>query len=248
MKKLLFLIFTFVLSLSLAACGNTAADSWQQQYDLGVKYLSELNYEEAVVAFTKAIEIDPKQADAYAELAKVYAAQGDTAGAQKVIEDAKQQLGTDNQTVAEAEEELGLADRNGSQNPSAERAAARSEESTSANGERTITTEYDQFGVRMSRTEKEANGDIVNYTEYDENGYIVYMYSYTGPRRIYSQTFYENNENGKPVISKNYDENMQLVFTTEYEYYPSGNDKTWTTYDANGEIFDVQEFEDGPII
>ena len=52
-----------VLALALAACGGQG--SWQEQYDLGVQYLSEGNYEEAILAFTAAIEIDPNQAEAY---------------------------------------------------------------------------------------------------------------------------------------------------------------------------------------
>lgn len=39
--------------------------TWQEQYDLGVQYLSEGNYTETIIAFTAAIEIDPKQAPAY---------------------------------------------------------------------------------------------------------------------------------------------------------------------------------------
>ena len=47
--------------LLLTACGQTAEAAWQEQYDLGMKYLSEGNYEEAIIAFTAAIEIDPKR-------------------------------------------------------------------------------------------------------------------------------------------------------------------------------------------
>ena len=35
----------------------------QTQYALSVRFLSEGNYQEAVLAFTAAIEIDPKQPD-----------------------------------------------------------------------------------------------------------------------------------------------------------------------------------------
>ena len=53
-----------ILILSISACGQTGP-TWQEQYDLGIRYLSEGNYEEAIIAFTAAIEIDPKQVDAY---------------------------------------------------------------------------------------------------------------------------------------------------------------------------------------
>ena len=40
--------------------------------DLGNKYLTELNYEEAVIAFNRAIEIDPMNVDAYVGVADAY--------------------------------------------------------------------------------------------------------------------------------------------------------------------------------
>jgi hypothetical protein len=67
MKRLCSVLLVCLLILSVCACGKTesSAPSWQEQYDLGVKYLSEGDYDEAVVAFTAAIKIDPKRAEAY---------------------------------------------------------------------------------------------------------------------------------------------------------------------------------------
>ena len=39
--------------------------SWEEYYELGMKYLEEENYEEAIVAFTSAIRVDDRQAIAY---------------------------------------------------------------------------------------------------------------------------------------------------------------------------------------
>lgn len=58
------LTLVVALMLLLCACGQKVP-TWQEQYDLGVRYLSEGNYEEAIIAFTTAIEIDPKRVDAY---------------------------------------------------------------------------------------------------------------------------------------------------------------------------------------
>ena len=58
-------MLSFVLVFSMSACGESAAKQWQEQYDLGLRYLSEGNYEEAVIAFTAAIDIDAKGAFAY---------------------------------------------------------------------------------------------------------------------------------------------------------------------------------------
>ena len=72
----------------LVSCGQSAEAQWQEQYDLGVRYLSEGNYEEAVIAFTAAIEIDPKRTEAYSGLADAYLAMGDYESAAAVWADA----------------------------------------------------------------------------------------------------------------------------------------------------------------
>ena len=58
--------------------------TWQEQYDLGMKYLTESNYEEAIMAFTAAIEMDPKQPDSYVYLTQTYLATGDVEKAETV--------------------------------------------------------------------------------------------------------------------------------------------------------------------
>ena len=75
MKRRLSGLF-LVLALILSACGGQG--SWQEQYDLGVRYLSEGNYEEAILAFTAAIEIDPARAEAYVGRGDAYVASGET--------------------------------------------------------------------------------------------------------------------------------------------------------------------------
>ena len=91
MKKTILLLLAVTMLLSLAACANQAAPAdetpdWQTQYDLGVRYLSEGNYEEAILAFNAAIEIDPKNPDAYIKLAEVYEQTGDDEAALRTLE------------------------------------------------------------------------------------------------------------------------------------------------------------------
>ena len=81
-KRVLTRIAMFALAIiigmfSLSACG-VSGDSWQEQYDLGVRYLSEGNYEEAIIAFTAAIEIDPNRAEAYVGRGDAYIGSGET--------------------------------------------------------------------------------------------------------------------------------------------------------------------------
>ena len=74
MKRLICILLAFVIALSGCSRKNNAYTAWQEQYDLGVRYLSEGNYEEAIIAFTAAIEIDPKKVDAYIGISDAYCA------------------------------------------------------------------------------------------------------------------------------------------------------------------------------
>lgn len=83
--RLVSLALALLLSVLLAGCGGAAApasgtasgtsaaqNGYALQYDLGVKYLNELNYEQAILAFTEAISIDDRQPDAYRGRADAY--------------------------------------------------------------------------------------------------------------------------------------------------------------------------------
>lgn len=75
-KRVLGAILAVSMMLTLCACGQKAT-TWEEQYDLGVRYLSDGNYEEAIIAFTAAIEIDPKRAEAFLGRGDAYEELGD---------------------------------------------------------------------------------------------------------------------------------------------------------------------------
>lgn len=75
------------VAILLSACGRTNSTmSWQEQYDLGVRYLEVGNYEESIIAFSAAIEIDPKRAETYLSLAEIYAEQGEWDAARAILQ------------------------------------------------------------------------------------------------------------------------------------------------------------------
>ena len=77
MRRTVSLLLALVLLLTLFGCGKKdGGAAWQEQYDLGVRYLSDGNYEEAIIAFTAAIEIDPKRAEGYTGRGSAYLGQG----------------------------------------------------------------------------------------------------------------------------------------------------------------------------
>ena len=104
MKRFFCILLAALLLLSLAACSKAPeadpadeAPGWQAKYDLGVRYLSEGNYQEAILAFEAAIEIDPRNADAYLKLAQVCEQREDYAKALQTLEAGLEQ--TDDQRL-----------------------------------------------------------------------------------------------------------------------------------------------------
>ena len=82
MKKILLPIL--LILISLVACNKKEQAPTAQEYlDLGEKYLLELNYEQAIVMFTKVIEIEPRNERAYLGAAQAYISLGQ---AEKAIE------------------------------------------------------------------------------------------------------------------------------------------------------------------
>lgn len=82
MKRIMALLLTVAL-LSLIACGGK--DAWQEQYDLGMRYLNEGNYQEAVIVFEAAIEIDAKRPEAYLGAAEAYIKLNQPEEAEKIL-------------------------------------------------------------------------------------------------------------------------------------------------------------------
>ena len=71
MRKKIGFIWLWAVLFLLCACGKKGP-TWQEQYDLGMKYLNEKDYEEAVTAFQVASSIAPKQQPAYIGAADAY--------------------------------------------------------------------------------------------------------------------------------------------------------------------------------
>ena len=92
-KKLVFAAIAVIAVVLIAVLATVAsksanANKLEEQLSLGDKYLSELNYEQAIASYLAVIEIDPKNANAYLKLADAYAAQGEYNKAISILEDA----------------------------------------------------------------------------------------------------------------------------------------------------------------
>lgn len=71
----------------VSGCAFTTEGQIARQLKLGQKYILEGNYEQAVIAFNKVIDIDASRIEAYGGLIDTYVAQGDYDAADKTISD-----------------------------------------------------------------------------------------------------------------------------------------------------------------
>lgn len=84
MKRYFVTCIVFVMIL-FCSCGKNGPN-WQEQYDLGLRYLTEGNYQEAIIAFTAAIEIDARRPEAYLKAAEAYEAIGNSEAGREILE------------------------------------------------------------------------------------------------------------------------------------------------------------------
>ena len=74
------------IMILLVSCGKSEMEQIEEQLKLGQKYLEEQNYEEAVVAFQKVIELDDKEISAYSGLIQAYDGLKDRSQTKNLIE------------------------------------------------------------------------------------------------------------------------------------------------------------------
>ena len=262
MKRILCILLT--LAILLAGCGKTEKD-WQEQYDLGMRYLSEGDYEEAILAFSAAIEIDDSRPEAYMARAEAYISIGkpeealkDYKKAYKIIrnndeyEDMLEDLEEEIEELEELIEEIESQEEEEAGQETEKKAALISGVYT-FNGDTLLysyTMTYTQTGMlqEVTRCVYENDGtEIERYTEtysYNENGNLTHV-DYNGGEG-YSEYTYD--DQGR-LISKiyvhdiwaeytyTYDEMDRMIYSTAV--YNSGMEETEYIYYENGLLQEV---------
>lgn len=95
-----------IVAIILVNSGGANAKKVKEQLSLGDKYLSELQYEQAIAAYELAIELDPKCEDAYLGLAEVYIATGEFEKAEEILDKAEEALGEETEGIKAVREKL----------------------------------------------------------------------------------------------------------------------------------------------
>lgn len=94
--------------VNIYAYGKVSADKHSEQLDLGYKYLSEMNYEQAEVVFEEVIRLDDRNYEAYIGLAEVYTAMDETDMAEEIMQEAVEKCGYGEIQIKVIEAQAGL--------------------------------------------------------------------------------------------------------------------------------------------
>ena len=246
-------LYLILFALLLCSCGQPSTGrseedegpTWQEQYDLGVRYLSDGNYEEAIIAFTAAIEIDPKRSPAYVGRGDAYVLSGETKDNLTAARlDYEKAIELD-EVLAEAY--LGLADvyiRKGDY----DKALEILEQGLEKSGENEkISGKIDEIN---SGNISDSSGNARRMTSYDPSGAVQWWHDYTytpqgredsvtafnasGDQIGYMKLSY--NETGRPLIHYNYSSETGELSRQELTYDANGNMITSVTYDTDGAV------------
>ena len=237
MRRFTAFLLRILLVLSLVACGGKGA--WQEQYDLGMRYLNEGNYEEAVIAFTAAIEIDAKRPEAYLGAAEAYIAADDIDAAIAILE--KGYAATNDDSLKNRLDEI----KSGTFNDYWGRAKRLS--SYDENGALAwyhLYT-YDAQGRKASATSYDAAGNQTNHVdyEYDENGNTLVSSGYESPSGTLIRTEKTYNADGLVTKKTLIDSDGSIRYST-YQYDSSGNRiREDRYYNGSGNLSDYLLYE-----
>ncbi|MCD7785509.1 MAG: tetratricopeptide repeat protein [Oscillospiraceae bacterium] len=237
MKKLLSIILVITLTMTLfTSCGATEKAFASTYLNLGEKYLTDLNYEQALVCFNKAIEVEPKNERAYLGAAEAYAALGDIDSAIAILEQGIEAVDDPTELQAKLRELLGENDVQG--------------DTDNAVPEQVTVAEETEEPVFVTTAEYFYNSDgSMNWGreyEYDLNGNEIMFTGYYSDGSIDSyESEYEYDSNGNVVSYKEYFSDGSVLDWIEYEYDSSGNKIKQINYDSDGSVSTWYECEYG---
>lgn len=249
MKKMLSAILSIALLMSLFACGKAPETaSWQEQYDLGVRYLSEGNYEEAILAFAAAIEIDPKRIDAYLGRAEAYIGAGENeTNLAAALADYEKILELDESNAAAW---LGLADvyiRQGDFEKALEvlKSALEKCENTGEIADKIAEMESgnitDASGKMRRRSAYDGAGNLIWYHmfTYGDRGRTASVTSFDGQGNQTGHVDMKYDDQGRPIVNYSWYNETGQVDRMEFDYDEDGQIIERRGYDAdNGELSD----------
>ncbi len=171
------LIAAVVIIVVFAGPGNSKRKA-AQQLENARKYVSELNYDQAIIAYLDTIKIDPKNTDAYLELAELYVKTGQPQKALEILEEAKKKVEESDwdrvdKEIIELKQKINASvDPNGTQQvadnkDAADKGGSDKNDNTNTNGDG--NTPDTSEGTEPGNNRETENGNSVENSEFQGN-------------------------------------------------------------------------------
>lgn len=213
MKRIFCGILVLVLLFGVTACGlfDRTAKDWQEQYDLGMRYLEDGDYEEAILAFTAAIEIDGNRPEAYMGRAEAYIAIGEPEKALKDYKRAKRAARNSEEDykdlLEELEEIIAELEESGNTDPGAAAGTGKQliKVTTTVDGMTSTIATFDYNGRGL------ITSAVCAYPPYDDSSSATYTYVYDEEDRLIEVWTSFSESAGVPTVQYHYDENGCLT-------------------------------------
>lgn len=240
MKKARLLAYILVICALLSACSKSPEQQIEEQLELGQKYLLEENYEQAIVAFTKVIELDSKLVSAYVGRGDAYATWAKVSDEEDALEK-YQSAAIDYETALGLEETEELIERvtelyiqlaDSYIKKDTEQARIYLEKAYQWNQDEMLFIRiqallnggeyldekndvYDVFGKKKKsiRYVQDKSGELLYYIEekYDEAGKAIKWMSYAPDDSVISEFDYQYNELGQRVQTITWNSNTGKI-------------------------------------
>ena len=250
------IIATLIISFAVAG-GND--EKLQKQLDLGNKYLEEMDYEQALVAFEAALDINPMNADAYLGIVEVYIRTNEFEKALEIAKEGYEATGDER-----LKEKIDMIEKGDifASNGWAMRQSCYDAEGKllyyyqftyNLKGQKDSVTRCDANGSEIEHLEldyDEEGRELVSYGTQDDDGMIrmikyTFEYDNNTTRTIHHDgisdvvDWYEENEisaDGKVMHSVRYSADGIVQNSYDHEYDESGNMIKLFQYDAKGNL------------
>ena len=249
-------VIVVIAAISAIIVYNLPANRLNRQLALAEKYMSELNYEAAILAYKAAIEIDPKCEKAYVGLVDLYIAIGDYDEAEFIFNTATLYLNSDILLSKYNDLKLLISDNdsNTDDNDEAEQNIVLNKEDIQSNDLILVKKAFNYNGAgeltSWSECEYDINNDLIVDTLYDNENNIIHQYNYDSLGNITSDSI------GRPWEEKVYDENGRIIqwlvhksgidttlqFWKGYFYDEHNNVINITTYNSDSTVLDYTEY------
>ncbi|MGN0736077.1 MAG: tetratricopeptide repeat protein [Anaerovoracaceae bacterium] len=235
MKRIIKVLLISLLIITLYGCSSVSGGTWQEHYDLGIKYLADGKYEEAILEFTAAIKIDDKQVPAYIGRGDAYIGSGETTdNLEAALGDYIQAISLDEYFAQSYLKAYDAYIRLG-QFEKAEEILKKGYEKTGDSVIKNKITEFEKGTIR------DDSGKVRRESGFDGSGTLIYYidYSYDINGRYATATSYDKNRKKTGEVTCKYDENGNQIVGF-YRSYQGNNSviigKIENEYNGKGQI------------